>query len=257
LQAFFLVADDIMDGSETRRGSPCWYKVDNLGLAAFNDALLLESGIYALLKKYFDKKEYYVNILEIIHEVTHKTVYGQSLDTRTGMERNIETYTMERYSGIVKYKTSYYSFTLPVVLGMAMARINNPELKRQATGVTLEMGHLFQVQDDYLDCFGDPEVTGKVGTDIQDCKCSWLCVVALQRATPEQKAIIMENYGIDKPENIQKIKELYREMDIPKVFNTYEEQTYQLISTHIQEMGYGLPKQLFIDMLQKIYHRSS
>jgi len=57
------------------------------------------------------------------------------------------------------------------------------------------MGHFFQVQDDFLDCFGNPEVTGKIGTDIQDNKCSWLAVVAMQRANAEQKQIMTDCYG--------------------------------------------------------------
>ena len=42
LQAEFLLVDDVMDGSTTRRGQPCWYLNPDVGLAAINDAMLLE-----------------------------------------------------------------------------------------------------------------------------------------------------------------------------------------------------------------------
>ena len=41
-----------------------------------------------------------------------------------------------------------------------------------------------------MDCYGDPSVTGKVGTDIEENKCSWLVVQALDRVTPEQRDIL-------------------------------------------------------------------
>lgn len=71
----------------------------------------------------------------------------------------------------------------------------DPEVFRQAKTILLEMGYFYQVQDDFIDCFGDPAITGKIGTDIQDNKCSWLAVVCMQRATEEQKEIMRECYA--------------------------------------------------------------
>lgn len=69
---------------------------------------------------------------------------------------------------------------------------------------------IFQVQDDFLDCFGDSSVTGKVGTDIGEGKCTWLSVVALQRASPSQRLLMEEHYGRPEQESVDKVKALYR-----------------------------------------------
>lgn len=145
---------------------------------------------------------------------------------------------------------SFYCYLL-------QARINDPELRRQARTVTLEMGHFFQIQDDYLDCFGDEEVTGKIGTDIQDCKCSWLFVTALQNATAEQREILVSNYGQDDSAKVAIVKKVYLEMNLEQRYKDYEEKSYNTISTHIFQMSPELPKSLFMDMLHKIYKRSS
>ncbi|KAJ3321809.1 Farnesyl pyrophosphate synthetase [Gonapodya sp. JEL0774] len=76
LQAFFLIADDIMDGSITRRGQPCWYKKEGVGMVAINDSFILESVIYKLLKKYFRREKYYVDLLELFHEVSDHKARG-------------------------------------------------------------------------------------------------------------------------------------------------------------------------------------
>ncbi len=61
---------------------------------------------------------------------------------------------------------------------------------KKASSILLPLGEYFQVQDDFLDCYGAPEVIGKIGTDIEDNKCSWLIVQALDRASPEQRALL-------------------------------------------------------------------
>jgi len=67
--AFFLVADDIMDDSHTRRTKPCWFRTNNLGVKAFNDSILLESVLYQVVSSYCKQQPYYLDILELLHDV--------------------------------------------------------------------------------------------------------------------------------------------------------------------------------------------
>lgn len=260
LQAFFLVSDDMMDGSITRRGKPCWYREEGVGMIAINDAFLLESAIYTLLKKHFRSHPAYVDLLELFHETTYQTEIGQLTDLLTAPEDkvNLNNFSMEKYRFIVVYKTAYYSFYLPVALALHQLNIGTPENLKQAEDILIPMGEYFQIQDDYLDNFGLPEHIGKIGTDIQDNKCSWLVNQALQIVTPEQKKILEENYGRKDKEKEAVIKKLYEELELEQRYKDYEEKVVSEIKekiTNIDE-NKGLKKEVFEAFLAKIYKRS-
>lgn len=258
LQAFFLVADDLMDGSITRRGNPCWYRLAEVKLIAINDSFILESVLYKLLKKYFGNERYYYQLVDLFLETTRQTEFGQLLDLTSQPAEgamDFNRFTMERYSSIVIYKTAFYSFYLPVALAMIMAGINDVKLYQQARKILLIMGEYFQIQDDYLDCYGTPEMIGKIGTDIQDKKCSWLVVQALKRATPAQRAILEENYGQHDETKINRVKELYHEMKLKELFEEYEERSYKEIQDLLSEVK-TMPREIFDTFLKKIYKRS-
>ncbi|KAM5129100.1 farnesyl pyrophosphate synthase-like isoform 3-T3 [Mantella aurantiaca] len=257
LQAFFLVADDIMDNSVTRRGQPCWYKQAGIGLDAINDSFLLEGCVYRILKKYCRNQSYYSNLLELFLETSFQTELGQALDLITSQRDKVdlERYTEVRYKSIVKYKTAFYSFYLPVAAAMYMAGIDGEEEHGNAKTILLEIGEFFQIQDDYLDCYGDPAVMGKIGTDIQDNKCGWLVVEALKRVSPEQRKILEENYGQEQAERVQRVKELYVELNMKEVYRQYEEESYRRLQTLISQHAHGLSREIFLALARKIYKR--
>ncbi|KAI4962858.1 hypothetical protein ZWY2020_025233 [Hordeum vulgare] len=151
LQASALVLDDITDNAYTRRDNLCWYKLPTVGLSAINDGVLLKCHVQAIIKRYFKEK-----LLQ--------TAMGQMLDlitTHTGA-KDLARYRIQGYRRIVKYKTSHYSFYLPVACALLL------------NGVEAE---------DYVE------------TDIEDYKCSWLIVQAMELANENEMKILYENYG--------------------------------------------------------------
>jgi farnesyl diphosphate synthase len=260
LQAFFLVSDDMMDSSITRRGQPCWYRHPGVGLIAINDAFMLESGIYVILKKHFRSHPAYVDFLELFHETTWQTELGQLCDLITAPEDKVDldNFSMEKYMFIVTYKTAYYSFYLPVALALLYLELATPENLQQTHDILIPLGQYFQVQDDYLDAYGDPAVIGKIGTDIQDNKCSWLINQALQRCNTEQRKLLDTAYGRKDSELEAKVKALYKELDLEKVYKEYEEKTVGEIRSKIAAIdeSQGLKKEVFEAFLGKIYKRT-
>ncbi|WWC71686.1 uncharacterized protein I206_105644 [Kwoniella pini CBS 10737] len=263
LQAYFLVADDIMDQSVTRRGQPCWYKMPNVGNIAINDAFMLEAAIYHLLKKHFRSEKYYVDLLELFLETTFQTELGQLVDLITAPEDHVDLnkFSLEKHHLIVVYKTAFYSFYLPVALAMHMTGIDAKSAYDLALSILIPLGEYFQVQDDYLDCYGKPEHIGKIGTDILDNKCSWNVNTALKFATPEQRQILDENYGQKNSESENKVKTIFSQepISIPTRFEAYEKESYEKINgliEQVDENGTGLKKEVFRSFLAKVYKRS-
>lgn len=260
LQAYFLVADDMMDKSITRRGQPCWYRVDNVGDIAINDAFMLEGAIYCLLKKNFRGEPFYVDLLELLHDVTFQTELGQLLDLITAPEDHVDLskFSLDRHSFIVVFKTAYYSFYLPVALAMFVAGINDQRDLKQAKDVLIPLGEYFQIQDDYLDCFGKPEDIGKIGTDIQDNKCSWVINTALKLCTPEQRKVLDENYGRKNAESENKCKQIFYDLDIQSAYHEYEERVAAELRGKISKTdeSRGFKAEVLSVFLDKIYKRT-
>ena len=109
-------------------------------------------------------------------------------------------------------------------------------------------------QDDYLDCYADPEVLGKIGTDIEDRKCSWLAVQALLRSNPSQRRRFEENYGKKDRQAVAAIKALYREMDLERVYEEYEAKVYKSLNEKIAKVQ-NVPRMVFVSFLDRIFKR--
>ncbi|MED6131699.1 glycerol channel [Stylosanthes scabra] len=226
LQAYFLVLDDIMDNSHTRRGQPCWFRVPKVGMIAANDG------------------------------VEFQTASGQMIDLITTLEgeKDLSKYTLSLHRRIVQYKTAYYSFYLPVACALLMAG-ENLDNHVDVKNILVEMGTYFQVQDDYLDCFGDPETIGKIGTDIEDFKCSWLVVKALELSNEQQKKVLYDHYGKPDPVNVAKVKALYNELNLQGAFEEYESQSYEKIVKSIEAHPSKAVQAVLKSFLAKIYKR--
>eukprot|EP00696_Hemimastix_kukwesjijk_P019737 gnl/Hemi2/9104_TR3158_c0_g1_i1.p1 gnl/Hemi2/9104_TR3158_c0_g1~~gnl/Hemi2/9104_TR3158_c0_g1_i1.p1 ORF type:complete len:400 (-),score=148.70 gnl/Hemi2/9104_TR3158_c0_g1_i1:218-1375(-) len=232
LQAGCLVLDDLMDSSVTRRGLPCWYTLPNTGLMAANDSNILRSCLFFFIRKYFCADLQRLALTDLFLDVNFKTELGQMLDTvpqYAGKDDQsiYSRFTMENFLQVVQLKTAYYSFYLPLALGMVLAGYNPSTASHAAAfaktqEICLLLGEYFQVQDDYLDCFVDDLHKGKNGTDIQDRKCSWLMVTALRLATPEQKAVLQANYGDKDPAKVATVKALFRTLGLERLYREYE-----------------------------------
>uniref|UniRef100_A0A1B0CKL7 Farnesyl pyrophosphate synthase n=1 Tax=Lutzomyia longipalpis TaxID=7200 RepID=A0A1B0CKL7_LUTLO len=251
--ATVLMLDDIMDGSKTRRGQACWYIHPDVRFRAINDAVILDAAIYNFLHKHFNSLQCYGRIIETFHKNAFLLNMGQFMDL-SAEQQDAMTFTMDQFRKTVIHKTAHHSFYVPIELAYNLAEQTDMQTLHAAREILYEMGIFFQIQDDFLDCYGDPKVTGKIGTDIEDGKCTWLIVTFLNRANSAQKDILKESYGKEDAESVAMVKQLYNQVGLPDAYKNYEEETYKRIKKDIQEAE-GIPKKICHRLMDKLYGR--
>ncbi|CEJ60768.1 hypothetical protein PMG11_09330 [Penicillium brasilianum] len=253
--AAYLMWDDIMDGSTTRRGQPCWYLREDVGMTAINDACLLKSAIYVILKKRFRNHPRYLELHELFEEASLRTELGQHYDLMaTAKLLKLDQFSWGQYEFITAHKTAFYTVYLPMAIPLVYFDLATPEKLSELYETSMLLGHVFQARDDFLDVYGDSLVTGKIGTDIQENKCSWLSVSALEHCNEKQKKELLNCYGSKNEDDVAKVKGLFHDLKLSKTFNDWNQEMLKKIDITVEGITDAASKEVVVAFLSK-YNR--
>jgi geranylgeranyl diphosphate synthase type II len=201
---FTLIHDDIMDQAPLRRNKETVHKKfgENTAILA-GDVMLVAA--YDCLNKV--NAAVIHRILSLFNKTAREVCEGQQLDMDY---ETLSSVSFDEYIKMIELKTSVLlaaSLRLGAILGGAGERNQNLlyEFGRK-------LGLAFQVQDDYLDAFGDPEKTGKQpGGDIVANKKTFLVIHAFETASDAQKEELRKLMQANDPGKVQKVVDLLRQ----------------------------------------------
>ena len=204
---FTLIHDDIMDKAPLRRGMQTVHtKYDENTALLSGDVMLIRA--YEYITKI--KAGYIHKILGLFNCTAMQVCEGQQLDMDFEKREHVP---LEDYIHMIGLKTSVLlaaSLQMGAILGGA-----GEGNAKHLYDFGLNLGIAFQVQDDYLDAFGDPEKFGKqVGGDILANKKTFLLIHALDVANETQKAeleLLIESNQHDK---VTRVLEIYKECKV-------------------------------------------
>ncbi|MGA1147010.1 MAG: polyprenyl synthetase family protein [Candidatus Nanopelagicales bacterium] len=200
LQACALIHDDVMDGSDTRRGLPAAHRrfaglhrgeqwlgspeSFGVGAAILLGDLCLSWADEVLLTADLPRDTLH-RAKAIYDEMRSELMAGQYLDL---LEQACGGGSVDRALQVVRYKSAKYTIERPLHIGAALAGAPT-EVFDAYSGYGLPLGEAFQLRDDVLGVFGDPEQTGKpAGDDLREGKRTVLIALATERASDAQRA---------------------------------------------------------------------
>ncbi|GAA1816672.1 polyprenyl synthetase family protein [Nesterenkonia flava] len=207
-QAAALVHDDVIDRSDVRRGQPSTHKrfealhrehaysgdaphFGTTGAVLSGDLALGWAGqAFAEAQQQSSGAPETLDAARRVFQQMHtEVITGQYLDVlaEVGPPAPSEAEAVARARNVLRFKAAKYSSEYPVVLGCALGG-GGEDLRRNLGAASLPVGEAFQLRDDLLGVFGDPEVTGKpVGDDLREGKRTELIAYGLFRS-PEAAA---------------------------------------------------------------------
>lgn len=201
---FTLLHDDVMDHADIRRGRPTVHVKWNENTAILSgDQMMIEA--YKLLQTIQTTK--LPEVLRLFNKMATEICEGQQYDVDFEHRNNVS---IPEYMEMIRLKTSVLLATALQIGGLIADATPAEQILLYEYGIRL--GLAFQLQDDLLDCFGNPETFGKaIGGDICCNKKTFLLLTALKNATEEQARDINHWLSITNIDNekIEAVKTLY------------------------------------------------
>ena len=254
---FSLMHDDIMDKSPLRRGQPTVHIRYNENTAILSgDAMLVYSFQYIAQTL----PELLPRILQIFTQTSIGICEGQQLDMDMAAAT---TATVEEYIAMIRLKTAVLlqaSLEIGAIIGGAT--------ENQAAilgNFGLNLGISFQIQDDYLDTFGQSAQVGKrIGGDILENKKTFLLLKALELANPEQKAALEKLLATPTPTataeevKIAEVTALFQSLNIAQLTQNFAQHYYQLAIADLDKLQLPAEKSTYLlDFAHYLLNRQS
>lgn len=250
---FSLIHDDIMDQADVRRGQETVHKKwnENVGILS-GDALLVKA--YQQLDDY--PAELFKPLTQLLSQTAIEVCEGQQYDVDFETRNEVSK---EDYIEMIRLKTAVLlGASLKMGALIAMASEKDAELIYK---FGIDLGIAFQLQDDYLDSFGDAEHFGKrIGGDIINNKKTILVIEALQLADTETKDKLLSWYqsNEDSNEKIAEITQLFiKTGSKAKTIALIQHYTHQAFACLDQIEVDSSKKQIISDLASSLLKRNN
>ena len=207
-----LLHDDVMDKADMRRNKPTVHNVWNENTAILSgDAMLILA--YRLMAEGLTDK--LAEVMHIFTETTMEICEGQQWDMEFESRMDVK---VDEYIEMIRLKTSVL-LAAALKIGACLAGASTEEAQK-LYDFGVKMGLAFQLQDDWLDVYGDPKVFGKnIGGDILCNKKTYMLITALELADASQREELerwLEVVDYVPAEKIAAVTALYNEIGVGK-----------------------------------------